>query len=131
MRDLAEIECGLCGGTGEVEVRRADTCATDCVPCPECIHRDSLGKTAAAQSEIEVLRTKVDLFRRACEDLLDDRPIEQAFILRKQAEAVEAALLHIVTAPHPTTAQQAVEQCAQHLRQQADEAERGSKFDEH
>jgi hypothetical protein len=35
-----EIECGLCGGCGEVEVDRRDTLGRDTVPCPDCISRE-------------------------------------------------------------------------------------------
>ena len=49
-------------------------------------------------------------------------PQPGALILRKQAEAVDAALLHIMTAPR-LSPQQAVEACADRLRRQADELE--------
>lgn len=52
---------------------------------------EAADEIARLQAENEALRAKADLFRRACEDLLDERPLEQAFILRKQAEAVEEA----------------------------------------
>ncbi len=96
------------------------------------------------QSEIEALRARVAELEEAaswCEaengDMQSlmalvrvvDQGCSKAWLRRKQAEAVEAALLHIVTAPHPTTAQQAVEQCAQRLRNQAGKIEQENNYE--
>lgn len=84
----------------------------------------------ALRQQLEQAEAKVDLFRRACEDLLDDRPIERAFILRKQAEAVEKFGQEIGVFDPEYDDQEYVEiprrevkAYTQRLRQQADEAE--------
>ncbi|MCC4269156.1 hypothetical protein LL254_00350 [Marinobacter nauticus] len=79
----------------------------------ENVNRDLRQQLARAEA-------KVDLFRRACEGLLDDRPIERAFILRKQAEAVEKCAEGLTD----SRSQAWLMREANQLRNQADEAER-------
>jgi hypothetical protein len=97
---------------------------------PYSVLVDAKDEITTLRQQLEQAEAKADLFRRACEDLLDDRPIAQAYILRKQAEAVEKFGQEIGVFDPEYDDQEYVEvprrevkAYAQRLRQQADEIE--------
>lgn len=89
-----------------------------------------------ARDEAEKAQAKASLFRRACEDLLDERPLEQAMILHKQSDALidahnemsDSFVLEatgVIQERAILRCQDFLSDCAQRLRQQASELEAG------
>lgn len=129
-RDIDEIALMTAKAIGNIDPDKLPGGRTQANAQAQILVRDAIEK------QLEQAEAKADLFRRACEDLLDDRPIARAFILRKQAGAVESAVErsrdHLNECAWPLGgipddaehALQEVEGHAQRLRNQADEAER-------
>ncbi len=125
MSDIDEIALETVKAIGNIDPDKLPGGRTQAIAQAQILVRDAIEK------QLEQAEAKVDLFRRACEDLLDDRPIARAYILRKQAEAVEKLGQDIGVFDPEYDDQEYVEiprrevkGYANRLRQQADEAER-------